>query len=111
MHCSTNQQFQRFFTTLFFDKFYNFKGLKHYILVTNLSFLVNISIFKLLLRNPFFILNYLKYYLNLNIIKICNKYSTLKLIYKVLLYILVNKSYLLYRFFNKTLSPRNVNAT
>ena len=40
-----------------------------------------------------------------------NKYNTLKLIYKVLLYILVNKSYLLYWFFNKTLSPRNVNAT
>ena len=112
MHCSTNQQFQRFFTTLYFDKFYNFKGLKHYILVTNLSFLVNISIFKLLLRNSFFfILNYFNYYPKYYINKIYNKYNALLLIYKALLHILVNKSYLLYKFFNKTLSPRNVNAT
>ena len=101
MHCSTNQQFQRFFTTLFFDKFYNFKGLKHYILKTNLSFLVNISIFKLLFNSFFFYLKLFKYYLNSNIIKIYNKYNILKVIYKVLLYILVNKSYLLYMFLTR----------
>ena len=40
-----------------------------------------------------------------------NKYNTLKLIYKVLLYILVNKFDLLCKFLNMTLSPRDVNAT